>query len=70
MMETARTSETSVDIQLRTWQYIPEYSELHCGWVVSTPVSHFEGIQILTQKPAILIQVLCGFPQFLQTNAR
>jgi hypothetical protein len=24
MMETARTSETLVDIQLRTWQYIPE----------------------------------------------
>jgi hypothetical protein len=23
------TSETSVDIQLRTWQYIPEDSELH-----------------------------------------
>jgi hypothetical protein len=29
MMETARTSETSVDIQLRTRQYIPEDSELH-----------------------------------------
>jgi hypothetical protein len=29
MMEAARTSETSVDIQLRTWQYIPEDSELH-----------------------------------------
>jgi hypothetical protein len=29
MMELARTSETSVDIQLRTWQYIPEDSELH-----------------------------------------
>jgi hypothetical protein len=29
MMEAARTSETSVDIQLRTRQYIPEYSELH-----------------------------------------
>jgi hypothetical protein len=29
MMETARTSETSVDIQLRTWQYIPEDSERH-----------------------------------------
>jgi hypothetical protein len=29
MMEVARTSETSVDIQLRTRQYIPEYSELH-----------------------------------------
>jgi hypothetical protein len=29
MMEAARTSETSVDIELRTWQYIPEDSELH-----------------------------------------
>jgi hypothetical protein len=29
MMETARTSETSVDIQLRTQQYFPEDSELH-----------------------------------------
>jgi hypothetical protein len=28
MMEAARTSETSVDIQLRTRQYIPENSEL------------------------------------------
>jgi hypothetical protein len=27
-MEAARTSETSVDIQLRTQQYIPEDSEL------------------------------------------
>jgi len=27
-MEAARTSETSVDIQLRTRQYIPEDSEL------------------------------------------
>jgi hypothetical protein len=29
MMEAARTSETSVDIQLRTRQYIPDDSELH-----------------------------------------
>jgi hypothetical protein len=29
MMEAARTSETSVDIQLRTRQYILEDSELH-----------------------------------------
>jgi hypothetical protein len=29
MMDAARTSETSVDIQLRTRQYIPEGSELH-----------------------------------------
>jgi hypothetical protein len=28
-MEAARTSETSVDIQLRTRQFIPEDSELH-----------------------------------------
>jgi hypothetical protein len=28
MLEAARTSETSVDIQLRTRQYIPEDSEL------------------------------------------
>jgi hypothetical protein len=28
MMEAIRTSETSVNIQLRTWQYIPEDSEL------------------------------------------
>jgi hypothetical protein len=28
MMEAVRTSETSVDIQLRTLQYIPEDSEL------------------------------------------
>jgi hypothetical protein len=29
MMEAARTSETSVDIQLRTRQYNPQNSELH-----------------------------------------
>jgi hypothetical protein len=29
MMEVARTSETSVNIHLRTRQYIPEDSELH-----------------------------------------
>jgi hypothetical protein len=29
MMEAARISETSADMQLRTWQYIPEDSELH-----------------------------------------
>jgi hypothetical protein len=39
MMEAARTSETSVDIKLRTRQYIPEDSELHMylllllGWI-------------------------------------
>jgi hypothetical protein len=28
MMEAACTSETSVDIDLRTWQYVPEDSEV------------------------------------------
>jgi hypothetical protein len=28
MMEAANTSETLVNIQLRTWQYIPEDSEI------------------------------------------
>jgi hypothetical protein len=31
MMEAARTSETSVDIQLKTRQYIPEDSVQHIG---------------------------------------
>jgi hypothetical protein len=29
MMEAARTFDKSVDIKLRTWQYIPKNSELH-----------------------------------------
>jgi hypothetical protein len=29
MMEAAHTYEMSVDIDLTTWQYIPEDSELH-----------------------------------------
>jgi hypothetical protein len=48
MMERARTSETSVDIQLRTRQYIPEEG-LYCkhvskskmnydGWIIQTEV--------------------------------
>jgi hypothetical protein len=34
MMESARTSETSVDFQLRTRQYIPENSELGFSWLI------------------------------------
>jgi hypothetical protein len=34
LMEAARTSEMSVDIQLRTRQYIPEDSELHTEWII------------------------------------
>jgi hypothetical protein len=35
IMEAARISETSVNIQLRTWQYIPEDSELQTRAVFS-----------------------------------
>jgi hypothetical protein len=35
MMEAACTSETSVDIQFRTRQYIPEDSELHGGTMIN-----------------------------------
>jgi hypothetical protein len=41
MMEAARTSETSVDIQLRTRQYIPEDSELHTR---RREISHRSGL--------------------------
>jgi hypothetical protein len=39
MMETARTSETSVDIDLTTRQYIPEDSKLRL--VPFVPVGYF-----------------------------
>jgi hypothetical protein len=39
MLEAARTSETSVGIQLRTWHYIPEDSELQTGWIVQGALS-------------------------------
>jgi hypothetical protein len=37
MMEAARISETSVDIQLRTWKYIPEHSELQSFTCFNNP---------------------------------
>jgi hypothetical protein len=39
-MEATRTSETSVHIQLRTWQYIPEDSELHILRRENFKISH------------------------------
>jgi hypothetical protein len=39
-MDAARTSETSVDIQLRTRQYIPEDSELHTRRRENLEISH------------------------------
>jgi hypothetical protein len=39
MMEVARTSETSVDIQLITRQYIPEVSELYIPKIIHSQFS-------------------------------
>jgi hypothetical protein len=41
MMEAARTSETSVDIRLRTWQHIPEDSELYMKCFLSIMFRHY-----------------------------
>jgi hypothetical protein len=48
MMEAARTSETSVDIKLRTRQYIPEDSELHTRRRENLK-SHMDQVFIQTQ---------------------
>jgi hypothetical protein len=43
MKEAARTSETSVDIQLRTRQYIPEDSGLQATNILKVLVKNPEG---------------------------
>jgi hypothetical protein len=48
MMEAARTSEKSVDIQLRITQNIPEYSELQ------TP--RRENLKSLNQQPVLHVR--------------
>jgi hypothetical protein len=48
MMEAARTSETTVDIQTRARQYIPEDSELH-------EITLLRGCQKMTEKQCVLI---------------
>jgi hypothetical protein len=53
MMEAARASETSVDIQLRTRQYIPEDSELHTILaVVSLP--NIQPVRHLSKKVSVI----------------
>jgi hypothetical protein len=48
MMEAARTSETSIDIQLRQRQYIPEDSELQTRRRENLK-SHMETLNALTE---------------------
>jgi hypothetical protein len=44
MMEAARTSETSVDIHLKTRQYIPEDSELNTRRPWEPEISYIEHV--------------------------
>jgi len=55
MMEAARTSETSVEIQLRTWQYIPEDSELQ------KKVGNFGAVGGKRSNFGLLVVTLCSF---------
>jgi hypothetical protein len=57
MMQAARASETSVDIQLRTRQYIPEDSELHTRRRENLK-SH--------NLPSVSKSIVCVFPPFLR----
>jgi hypothetical protein len=54
MMEAARTSETSIDIQLRTQQYIPEDSELQ-----EFSVIHIRdvGLRVITCKINVIRKI-------------
>jgi hypothetical protein len=56
IMEAARTSETSVDIQLRTQQYIPEDSELQSE--CSTPEFDITPAQLLNAKHVIILELM------------
>jgi hypothetical protein len=63
MMEAARTSETSVDIDLRTRQYIPEDSELH-GLTPIGMKNRFRDKLNLENKRHILFQYFHGNTSF------
>jgi hypothetical protein len=49
--EAVHTSETSVNIQLRTQQYIPEDSELHARHRENLKSHNFEQCYKITVKP-------------------
>jgi hypothetical protein len=54
-MEAARTSETSVDIKLRTRQYIPEDSELHTRHLENLKSHNRYTVEILVRMLAELV---------------
>jgi hypothetical protein len=62
MMEAACTSETSVDIQLRARQYIPEDSELHtrCHENLKSHMKCFcfSSLYLLLEKLMMIIMIM------------
>jgi hypothetical protein len=58
MMEAACTSETSVDIQLRARQYIPEDSELCTELIYSRSVTRRTSSQTVVQESHLIPSVI------------
>jgi hypothetical protein len=52
MMETVRTSETSVNFNVTTRRYIPEDSKLHIFWyfVLSKKTGYFKSVPLLAMQ--------------------
>jgi hypothetical protein len=59
-MEAARTSETSVDIQLRTRQYIPEDSELFTLNCLNSESSYILGQKATPQISTFIVPFVTG----------
>jgi hypothetical protein len=62
MMEAARTSETSVDIQLRTRQYIPEDSELQPNYCykISKNISYQVPSEVSLEQSHVAVETEYG----------
>jgi hypothetical protein len=65
MMEVARTSETSIDIQLRTLQYIPDNFELHTRRCENFK-SH-TALVLIQSTSALMMEVVCSTEKFVYT---
>jgi hypothetical protein len=71
MMEAVRTSEASVDIQLRTRQYIPEDSELHSRCRENLKSHNLKVITVFTrlcQSYFNLIRIKSVYTVFFKTD--
>jgi hypothetical protein len=64
-MEAPRTSETSVDIQLKTWQYIPDDFELHTRCCENLNSHKFLEASLSCSQASYLIQSTPYLKSFL-----